>query len=331
MIYAIGCDVSRYNVSFNPDLTVSPVDFAIQKATEGIAYVDLKFDEIWNGVAKVGIRGAYHYQRSGFSWLSQADHFLETTARRDYHIFALDVEEVNNTYSDTFFSDTKRIVDYWRSHSNKKIILYTNGSTYDQMYYAMIRQFGYSRAVEWMNTVPLWLASPAAAGGPFMPKTRTTWDIHQYSWSGLPSRWGTGGTRVDENVYNGDLQAMRAWLGLNTDPEPPQEEEPMNYFKVTAGQLNLRSAGAATAADIGDVYANDVLQCGDAVNGWRQVFAIWRNNAPVALPAPVVWAHGGYMVATTFTPPAPPAGLPDVLWIATQADMSDKREYRKAV
>lgn len=239
MTYAIGCDLSRYNKGFNPELATGPIDFAIQKATEGHTYIDLEYENIWQGVKQIPVRGAYHYQRSGFSWEAQAEHFLDAAGRHDYHIHALDLEEVNNDYSDTFFADAKRIIDYWRNYSLKKAVLYTNGSTYIQMYYALVRLYGSSRALEWLDSVPLWIASPSAAGFPIMPKYRKTWEIHQYTWGGSNTRWGTLGGSVDENVFNGDVAALHSWLGLTSTP--PQTGEPtVARYEVTIPSDGIR-------------------------------------------------------------------------------------------
>lgn len=216
MTYATGIDISRYNVSFDPTIAHRQIDFVFQKATQGTSYIDTLYEAHWAGVSKIPIRGAYHYQQSGMSWLSQANHFLNVTNRHDYQILALDLEEFGNEYNNTFFSDSYRIINYLRDEApDKKIILYTNGNGYKLMYYSLISQYGYN-IINWIKGVPLWFADPTTAGLPHLPTMRETWEIHQYSWSGLPSDWGTGGTRVDENVFNGTVHDMRTWLGMST-------------------------------------------------------------------------------------------------------------------
>lgn len=320
---AVGCDLSRYNVSFNPYIATGRIDFAIQKATQGYSYIDLEYEGIWQGVSKIPIRGAYHYLMSGLSWAAQADHFLRTASRHDYHIYALDVEEIGNEYTNEFFSDAKRIVDYWRKNSNKKVIIYTNSSTYNSMYYALLRIYGQS-ITQWLNGVPLWLASPALPGKPYLPRTRSTWDIHQYSWSGQPSRWGTGGTRVDENVFNGTVEMMNEWL---TSPvsTPTGTGGNMLYGRVNTGVLNVRSGpDAALYPDIGDLLLNDYLVATEAVNGWWRLKSAQRgswegpdvllaNGTPIEVRAAStndVWAKASYIVATAPPPIEPPPTEP---------------------
>lgn len=322
MILAKGIDISRYNISFDPNKAVEKLDFVFQKATEGATYVDLLYEQLWQGVSQIDIRGAYHYQKSETSWKAQADHLLNTIVMHDYHILALDLESYGNIYSDTFFADTKRIIDYWRLNApSKKVILYTNGDGYKQLYYSLLRTYG-SNIIKWMDELPLWFASPATAGLPFLPTTRKTWKIHQYSWSGLPSDWGTGGTRVDLNVFNGDALSMRNWVGLETTtpPEEPPTGETMDKYmivtdKVTSS-LNIRTSGEnlGTANDLGpfNLLRGDIIHVVETnTNLFCRFDALYRNNAEITLPispSNQYWALekdslNAWLVDTVFTPP----------------------------
>lgn len=311
---AIGCDLSRYDVSFDPQLATGPIDFAFQKATEGMSYVDSKYEEIWQGVKQIPVRGAYHYQLSGLSWIAQADHFLEITAKHDYHIYALDVEEYGNTYTDTYFADCKRVVDYWRKNANKKILIYTNGSTYTQMYLAMARLYGATYTANWMNGVDLWIASPTTAGAPWLPKGREKWTFHQYSWGGLPSRWGTGGTRVDENVFNGDLPALYQWLEMEAPSpiEPPTETEEIIMQGTIKAFTNIRASYNKNSTDLGDLLTGDIVTWSEEWAGtdgltWIKLITATRNGAPVlctdgsSVAGKYAWKNN---IAEIVTPPA---------------------------
>ena len=217
--YPEGVDVSRWNVFFDPDLSEHQIDFAIQKLTEGTSYIDLALEEIWSGVAKVPVRGGYHYQRSGYSWQAQADHFLNVAARHDYHIYALDMESVNNTYNDTFFADGRRIIDYWRSHSNKRVLLYTNGSTY-KLFAAAIKRL-YADGQAWLDSLDFWYAWPSlTASEPILPTGCNAWKLWQYRWDG--KNYGVN-NNIDVNKFNGTLNQLHAWSGVTTVPEPPPD------------------------------------------------------------------------------------------------------------
>jgi GH25 family lysozyme M1 (1,4-beta-N-acetylmuramidase) len=330
MTKAIGIDISRYNTSFDPALATGPVDFVIQKATEGLSYVDLEYDNLWRGVSQIPVRGAYHYQRSGLSWLAQADHFLETTRRHSYHIHALDVEEVNNAYTDTYFADAKRIIDYWRQNAYQKVVLYTNGSTYAQMYLALARLYGQNYAAEWMSSVDLWLASPGAVGVPYLPKYRTTWTFHQYSWSGLNTRWGTGKGSVDENVFNGTVTDLYAWLGAIVPPKPPEEGKLMRYEAVSIYSMSLRPDHNTSNTPLRSIPAQSKMQ-GDVIweaAGEKWLNVIQVNGVPLAVPGwvAIISASRVYCSLVDSAPHPPPAEEPPAFIVAHWAN-GQTRKY----
>ena len=204
-------------------------DFGIMKLTEGdpktndqvngvISGVDETAAEQWQLVNQVEIRGAYHFQRSGKSWQAQADHFLKQIEERkyDFHMYALDVEQKRNTYSDAFFQDTRRIIDYWRTAApGKMVMLYSNVSTYQDYLYPAMQRLYPADGVTWLAGVPLWLAyyyrkNPMGLGEPKTPKQRSAWDIWQYSPNGARNNYGAR----DLNVFRDTKEAMKAWLGI---------------------------------------------------------------------------------------------------------------------
>lgn len=321
MTLAIGNDVSRYNITFNPSLASGPIDFSIQKATEGTTYVDLKYEEIWQGVSQVGIRGAYHYQRSGMSWEAQATHFLNISSQHDYHFSVLDVEEYGNIYNDTFFADTRRILDRWRN-AGRFVVLYTNINGYNLLYSAMSRLYGTS-GITLLNSVPLWLSYPnELPGHPVTPTTRPNWWMHQYTYKGLPARWGTGGTAVDENVFNGTVNDLRNVLGLgDTTPPPTGGQMKKGILNSATTVLNVRS-GNSTAFPIVTTL-NKVNGVSDeaygelnTVSGWLHIQWIIRaDGTRVDIDG---WCHAGYLILTDYTPP--PSGEKPVINISLRGE-----------
>lgn len=266
--YAEGVDVSWWEWSFDPTKATKPIHFAFMKLTEGITHIDKRVNEIWQGVKQVMARGGYHYQRSGYSWLKQAEHFLRVFERFDMHFMILDVERNrfedangqlvwDNKYDDSFFADTRRIIEYWRSaYPNKIAVIYTNIDTYDNyLYPAMLRLYG-PEGVEWLNNVLLWLANPGTPPGkPNVPKKRIKpipWDFHQHSFSGAAKDYGTEGA-VDLNVYNGTVEALAKLIGGVTQPPPteeppppppppaPETEDQVYFAEVLEGPIIVRS------------------------------------------------------------------------------------------
>ena len=222
---AQGVDVSHWDGEFDPERAAQPIHFAVMKLTEGTTFVDSMADSIWQGVKKVSVRGGYHYQRSGMSWLTQANHYLNVADRFDFHFHVLDLESIGNTYSNSFFADTRRILDYWKTTTSKKVVLYTNISTYEVFAASILNQ--YSDGQQWLDDLTLWIAWPSLiALNPLMPKGRTEWTFWQYRWDGPPADWGTDAF-CDVNVFNGSVEQLQAWADVITsDEEPPDDEVP---------------------------------------------------------------------------------------------------------
>jgi GH25 family lysozyme M1 (1,4-beta-N-acetylmuramidase) len=198
----------------NPPL---PIDFVIQRLSYA-AREDELVAKINTGVQQVGIRGAYHYFSSGVDWRSQADLFIGIAETYGpFHFFALDVETSYNKRSAGFALDAKQWIDYVAQKTGKKVVLYTNPSTYRNWLLPYTR---------WMNSYPLWVAQyyyfPSHTKNPSLSgMDRTEWNIYQYTSRGSGSSYGVGSTSVDLNTYNGTVGEFKIWLGLEDDDEIP--------------------------------------------------------------------------------------------------------------
>lgn len=239
---AQGVDVyGPYQGYFRPEIATQRIDFAIQKLTEGITIVDPKRDEIWSGVKQIGMRGAYHYQRSGVSWLAQADKFLEIASKYDHHFIVNDIEKINNVVTInnkpnySFFADMFRILNHWKEQSpSKRVVLYSNFDLFNNFIYPAIKQLYGDLGVKWLTEeIDIWYAqywnTPSVDKDPSLPLWMETWRIWQITDTALKplmgSDWGMQSLDGDINVYNGTPDQMRAWLGLTS--QPPVEPEPI--------------------------------------------------------------------------------------------------------
>lgn len=217
---AHGVDLSHWDVAFDPAKATGRIDFAIMKVSDA-TFRDKKFAEIWSGVQKVPIRGAYHYLRSGFDWKAQADFFISVVSGYDFHFYAMDFEGTNNTMGAPFADMARKWIEYVTTQTGKLVLLYTNPAHYD----GDLSPYG-----NWMKDYPLWIAqywnNPSADKNPGLPKTRKSgdWIIYQYAseinFPGHAKEYGTSANSVDLNVFNGTVADMRAWLKLEPAPIP---------------------------------------------------------------------------------------------------------------
>lgn len=228
---AHGIDISPWQETYDFDKTWGQVDFAIQKMTEG-TWSDPNYQKLWDkGTSKVGIRGMYHYQRSGVSWKAQADNILETIRKVDLHIVALDIEKINNTLNSSYFADSGRILKYLSENCNKKIVMYINPDVWNIMYPKFHGIYD-----SWMFDYDMWMAQywwiPSPDKNPAVPKTRTDWHIWQYTDRGDSIEYRDGVKMrkygsPDLNVFNGTVEDMMKWANVTNIPTPPDENPPV--------------------------------------------------------------------------------------------------------
>lgn len=229
---AHGIDISPWQDGYIFDKTWGQVDFAIQKMTEGLWW-DTNYGKRWDlGTSQVGIRGMYHYQRSGISWKAQANNILEMVSRvtPKLNIIALDVEKINNVLDKTYFSDSQRILEYLSINSDRRIVLYINPDVFNVAYSLMLKNYGIE-STNWLFDYPMWLAQYYWTGRspdkqPLTPKLRGDWDMWQYTDSGDSTKYVDGSLwrhygSPDLNVFNGTVDQMKAWANADvTTPTP---------------------------------------------------------------------------------------------------------------
>ena len=337
---AYGIDAARYEPDFNPDNALPGlIDFGIIKATEGVSWKDSAFETLSTQVAKLAVDGAYHYLRSGYTGVDQANYFISTLGTKQFDILAIDFERINNVISDGFVRTLYDcLVKVTQLRPNAKVMLYSNVDLYDSVIYpAAIRLWGRDMFLEW----DLWLAQyPYIVnldGQPSLPIHRKDWTIWQFSDAGLPAEHGTS-SYIDRNLFNGTREQLLAWANKTpTIPGEPMLED--LYFKVTATSLNIRSSAEnlGTANDLGNfnLQTNDVIHAIEVVqNGivtYHQIEKIWRNG--VILTPLVISPTGKYwsaeksgteiwMVPTTN--PTPPPVISPVMFASMDFDLVNK-------
>jgi len=313
MTLAIGCDVSKWQKFFDPANASGVVDFAIQKVSEGL-YIHDGLETMWQGVQKVGVRGGYHYQRSGTNWQTQADLFLSLAAKKSFHIYALDLEGYGNTVDKAMLLDTQSIINYWIAQTNKRVVLYTNINYYNQLRYYV--------GDAWLNTIPLWIAYPNQTPGfPVLPAGRQTWNIHQYSWTDPAIRWGTG-SLTDANVYNGTVSQMQAWAGAVTPPPPTGEIMNGTAQEIKGNVPSIRTAPDVSGTKVGSLSPYVIVEFMELVNGSKVATDKWLK-----LPNGIHYVNqnvGGVeqfkiLTMPTTPPPPVPSPLPDIT-VTIEAD-----------
>lgn len=223
---AHGIDISKYDVTFDPNLTDKQLDFVFQRISYGVTQ-DEQFHTLWRGVRKMPIRMAYHYLSSHINWKTQADAFLSYVKDYEYHAFACDFEGAYNDLTTGFARSAYDWLVYVEQKTGKPVILYTSLSLYNS-YIApseAIYNIDWDRFAYWQAQ---WFLTPNPNGTPTMPTRRTGgWQFWQYTDKG--SGYGTGRNYpTDLDVFNGTPDQLRAFLRLKVEP-PPLNDDLITY------------------------------------------------------------------------------------------------------
>jgi GH25 family lysozyme M1 (1,4-beta-N-acetylmuramidase) len=211
MVRAKGIDISKYDEYFHPEDAIHQVDFVIQRAGYGMVR-DQRFDELFEGVRQIPIRGAYHYMSSSVPWRDQADRFLDHVRGRGFSFFVCDYERYYNDLTEEFTKETRKWLEYVHTESGKQTLLYTNIDLYNNH----LLPYG-----DWMKSWDLWLAwypyswSDIDTQNPLLPSGRSQWSFWQYTDKANGVEYGLKRPSAgDLDVYNGTVEELYTWLGI---------------------------------------------------------------------------------------------------------------------
>jgi len=227
MTLPIGVDVSKYQGDINFDVLNNKVKFIGIRATVSWGYVDPKFQRNW-ALAKLP-RLAYHVIYPGEDARRQTDHFLSIVKPGEHDRLVLDME-LDHGYNKTRITDTLEqcLVKLW-DETGRYPVIYSRASWVNQF-------LDVSRLpkLDWWlagyrKPLPSPLYTPEATPPPALPKGVDNWLIHQTAERGNGSAVGVVSHYVDTNRFNGTLEELRAYFGLDEEvppePEPPVEVE----------------------------------------------------------------------------------------------------------
>lgn len=166
-------------------------DFVFMKATEGIDWVDPRFQQNWEGADAVGLaRGAYHFFRFCRSGAEQAEHFLATVPDGPNMLPpVVDVEYTGNCgrsrNADTIREELSAFLDAIEDALGNTAIIYADSDAYRRVISGHF------------DDHPLWI--PELSDLPDLADGRD-WTFWQYSHKGSVD--GISGD-VDMNVFAG--------------------------------------------------------------------------------------------------------------------------------
>jgi lysozyme len=307
MPYVYGVDVSGYQPFIEwRKVRGAGIRFAIIKATEGIEYLNPKFDEQWQGAHSVGIlRGAYHYLRASVDGLKQANYFLSKVKMQesDFPAF-LDVEGANNIKATNldFINNTYKWLQRVEQVTGRRPVIYSSVG------FLSSRMLVNGKPPAWSKKYRTWLAqyynSHTAAGKkPAENPDWGEWLFWQYS-GGLRAVDGIYHdegrqqlAKIDMNVFRSSLVELYGFAGVKpssldlipsvpkSETEPSAETQPSMY-KVKTGDT-LHSIAASNQVNLDDlIKMNPQLICdGMQINLPDPIEAPQPAPPPPSMPA----------------------------------------------
>lgn len=232
-----GIDIASHQTGI--DLNKVPVDFVIEKATQGTGYVNPDCDRVIQQAIKLGkCWGVYHYI-GGQGAVAEADYFVDNIKGYIGHgLLAVDWEEIQNSaWGNTAYLDTlvARVIE----RTGVKPLIYAQASVYNQV-----------AAIAKKYDCGLWIAQYAndkPTGYQEAPwnEGKYACAIRQYSSVGRLSGWNGN---LDLDKFYGDANAWRKYAGAN-GAAPAPEPKPVDPL---AGKSDNQLADEVIAGRFGD-------------------------------------------------------------------------------
>jgi lysozyme len=227
-----GCDISKWQDDPN---TIINIDFAKMKAA-GIKFVyirntvgdtnDRNFVTAWKGAKDAGLlRGAYHMH---YFWLglSQCQRFLNRLVDDPGELppaFDLEKGGFGVAKSSAIMARLKDAISYmdteltlWKRPFGNRILMYTNPDT--------IKNFFSNNLPAWFLDRELWIAHYKVAS-PDIGWQFKRWLFWQQTDRMDGLKYGVESKQLDGDVWNGDLNSLRQFCGLDDIPVPPMTIE----------------------------------------------------------------------------------------------------------
>lgn len=173
-----------------------PLDGVIQKAAQGLtdytrlgSFNNEKWQKQYDSIRHFDILMSYHYFKTDQSGKAQAQLFMDILDRNEYVGGAVDFEGVGNLIDAAAVWKLLEYVKEFKANSTKKLLVYTNGSTYNFIRDVLRLEAGEATATAWMNKQIWWIAGGmiynqklyALPTNEYDPFPRIPWTFLQFS------------------------------------------------------------------------------------------------------------------------------------------------------
>ncbi|HEX6897240.1 MAG TPA: GH25 family lysozyme [Bryobacteraceae bacterium] len=198
-----GIDVSHFQQSVDwAAVASSGVTFCFVKASEGLSYVDPRFEAHWQAAGQAGLaRGAYHFFHPAVPVTAQADLFLKVVMRLEPGDLppVLDLEAPEE-WAGVPVLNRAPLVLRWLQ------LVETGLRRRPMVYLSPAFMTDVLHNASALADYPVWLAHYTDGPAPVVPKPWSKWTFWQHSQTGtIPGI----ACSVDLNCFNGTLDELK--------------------------------------------------------------------------------------------------------------------------
>lgn len=241
-----GIDLSRYQYSQDgkqkPNFDVINAKCAFVGVRAGISwgYIDPWFRYSWDHIDVP--RLAYHVIYPGEDAQRQVDHFLNIVRPGEHDRLVLDVE-LDHGYSKARITNTLLdCLDFILENTGRYPIIYSRASWINQF----VDVSALPSNLDWwlagyLKPLPSPLYTKEATPPPALPIGVSNWLIHQTAEKGNGSEFGVASHYVDCNRFNGTLDELHAYFGMDEETPPEPEPKLFDAKVVTTPPNRLRT------------------------------------------------------------------------------------------
>ncbi|MBS1120418.1 MAG: Lyzozyme (1,4-beta-N-acetylmuramidase) [Deltaproteobacteria bacterium] len=276
-----GIDVSKYQGTIDwAAVKNDGVEFAFVRVSDGLTFIDAKFDANWTGSRAQGVlHGAYQFFRPEQDPIAQADLLLSRMGPLQVDDLppVIDVEADGGLPPDQVAASVRIWVEHVTAAIGRAPIIYTG-------FYFWRSHVG----TEDFTSSPLWHAQYSSAECPTIAPPWTDWAFWQYTSSGSVA--GITGN-VDTNRFNGTREQLMELTGTTRtcgmiDPSGGTIDDGDACFTPGGPQQYLRHvASVGEGADLMWTHTTDRAD-EDNFGQWNLVFAEpGRYQVEVSTPA----------------------------------------------
>jgi lysozyme len=260
----LGIDISKWDGNWDAEKAKQAgATFVFIKASEA-TFTDPQFLVNWQKAKEAGLlRGAYHYLDYTKPGAEQANYFADLLINDPGELPPIIDYELRRTDNDPsaaigFLRDClDQLItrtELFENASNKYPMIYTGPGFW--------MEYGDQTKRDYWIQFPLWNAHWTSSTTPKIPPPWTMWHFWQFTSKGPGEAFGSECLSMDMNRYNGTLNELMEFAGMNVPVVNLNEK-----YELLDGKVKKLEAAVSSINQNGNASTSDTLDRIDALDG----------------------------------------------------------------